>query len=199
MLDWMLAAAFQAAVTGDKAEAAMRCAPASIAVGAETPMLRTVSQFMHFVMEAASADGRGKPFLERMGELAEAAGKTAATPAVAATLIGDCDQRFPLARSMTRVTLPDDTFRRDVMCLGVLSLLEGAAQEQAKDSGNKTDVTRIAAALGPVHSRLTDEALTAKGYDDEAKFTVLMGDQIKASLVLGNPESVARACGLKDA
>jgi hypothetical protein len=77
----------------------------------------------------------------------EQAGKaTALTPEQAKALAPLCDRRFPIARGSAPARLPADPFRRDMLCFGTLSVLQGAAEEIAK-TGSDSGLTKIKAAL----------------------------------------------------
>jgi hypothetical protein len=175
----------------DPLQASMTCAHVSVLapLQAGSP-LRTTSHFTYFVMEAAIAKPDGKPFLERLSSMIqEVTAATAPSEAEAKTLAPQCDRRFPVGRKAGAPALPAD--------------LQGATEEIKKEplpgaSGGDpaTLESRIAALLGPIQTRLTDEALQKNGFKDEASFTAAMGEQIAASTALGDPASVAQSCGL---
>ena len=195
-------------LAADRLQAATTCAHVSVLAPMQggSP-LRTTSQFTYFVMEAAIAKADSKPFLERLTSMIqEVTAAAAPSEAEAKALAPQCDGRFPLGRRIGQPALPADPFKRDLMCLGVLSILQGATEEIKKEplpgaTGADTDSVsdRITAALVPVQARLTDEALAKNGFKDEASFTAAMGDQIAASVALGDPASVAQSCGLSAA
>lgn len=185
-----------ASLDADPAKAALSCAMATAVADASQGPMRVTSQVSHFVMQAAKADPGTKPFLDRVGELTEQAGSGTRTAEFAKAVMPECDRRFPLARSTAAVRLPGDAFDRDVMCFGVIALLKGAATQFEEDGGDAGPLDKLETAFAPISDRLTDEALRARGINSEAAFTVAMGNQLKASLVLGNAESVARACGV---
>lgn len=184
-----------ATLDSDPSKAALTCAMAVAIADASVGPMRITSEVSHFVMHAAKADPGTKPFLDRVGELADLAGAGSQTNDFAKAVMPECDKRFPLARGVRTVRLPSDPFDRDVMCFGVLSLLKGAASQLEEDNGDAGPLDKIATALTPVSDRLTDAALKAHGISSEDGFSLAMGNQLKASLALGNTESVARACG----
>lgn len=185
-----------ATLDADDSKAALACAMAvAVASPSENPM-RITSQVSHFVMQAAKADPGGKPFLERVGELTGQAETADQTADSAKALLPECDRRFPLARASATVRLPADAFQRDLMCFGILGIFRGAAGQLEEDSGDAGALDRIQTALAPISDRLTDAALNAHGIASEDAFSAAMGEQIKASLALGNGEDVARACGV---
>lgn len=192
-----LAILAQTAVTTPAAQDAMRCATAAAVAAPEgEAQLRTTSHFMYFAMQATQAEPGDGPFLNRLGEIAQSASsQTPPSAEEAATMLADCDKRFPLAKATTVPRLPADQFDRDVMCLGVLSLMQGAA-EAMKEDGDAAPVDEIRAALQPVAARLTDDVLAKRGVAEESRFVTVMGDQVRATLKIGNPASIARACGV---
>ena len=198
MLSLLALAAQTATVTNEPATRAMRCATAAVVSSGEAdPSLGVTSHFMYFLMQATRADPGGKPFLTRLNELAQASGGAEIpSPDEAKALLAGCDREFPLARAANTPRLPANAFDRDVMCMGVLSLLNGAAEEMKANGGDPEPQARIAAALDPVSERLGDDVLAQHGMDDEASFMIAMGDQLAASLALGHPQMVARACGV---
>ena len=197
MFSLLALAAQTATLSNEPAKHAMACGAAAVVAGAETDApLRMTSHYMYFVMRAAEADPGDKSFLLRIGELAGGAAQgEIPSPEAAKKLLTDCDREYPLARAATAPKLPADAFDRDVMCMGTLSLLSGAAEEIKKDGDDNGAHDRIGEAIAGIAGRLTDDALAQRGMNNEEKFTVVMGEQLKASLRLGNPETIARACG----
>lgn len=179
----------------DNARAGLTCAMAVSVGETNAPPIRLTAQVSAFMMEAAKASPNGKPFLDRVTELSNEDSRTLPSLEAAKALLPLCDKRFPLARANGTATLPTDSFRRDLMCLGTLSLLLGAAQELEKQNGDAGPLDKIQSALAPVSDRLNDDVVTAHGIADEKQFANAMGEQVKASLALGNVEVVARACG----
>jgi len=184
-----------ASLDSDPAKAALSCAMSVAIADASVGPMRITSQVSHFVMQAAKADPGTKAFLDRVNELTDQAVAGNQTPDFAKAAMPECDRRFPLARRVATVRLPGDPFDRDVMCFGVLALLKGAASQLEEDSGDAAPLDKIETALAPISDRLTDTALKAHGIASETEFSTVMGDQLKASLALGNVESVARTCG----
>lgn len=183
------------ALDADPAKAALTCAMSvAITDASENPM-RLTSQVSHFIMQATKADPGSKPFLDRVGELTDQAGAGTQTAESAKAAMPECDKRFPLARTNGPVHLPTDSFDRDVMCFGALALLKGAASQIEEDGGDAGPLDKIETALAPISDRLTDAALKAHGIASDTGFAAAMGEQLKASLALGNVESVALACG----
>lgn len=186
----------QAAVTlpVNLKDASMRCSQVVAVADGNDSHMRRSAQVSYFMMLAAKADPAGKPFLDRVNDLVPQPDETLSK--TAPVLIKQCDQRFPLARSQAPVKLPSDPFQRDVMCFGTLALLQGAAQQMEEDFQDSAPLTRVKAVFEPLAARMTDDLLTKHGMNDEKAFTTYMGDRLKDSLALGNPESVGKACGL---
>ena len=195
----LLALAIQtASVPTPSAETALKCGSAIIATNGESmPSLQTTSHFMYFVMQAAKADPAGKPFFDRMTELVASITKgEALAPEAAKTLIASCDRSYPLARPSVPPRLPANAFDRDVMCLGALSVLRGPAEELRGSGPDGSAAARIDAALKPLAQRFDREALARRGIVGEAAFLSAMEEQLKASLSLGNIQTIGRACGV---
>lgn len=194
----LLALAIQTApVSTPSAEAAMKCGNAVIvASGEPAPSLRTTSHFMYFVMQAAKEAPGGKPYLERVNELASGAPKEESTAAEAAKTLAACDRSYPLARATMLPRLPANAFDRDMLCLGALSILRGAAEEMRGIGPDGGAAARIDAALKPLVQRFDGQALAAHGIADDAAFVSALGEQLKASLALGNSQTIGRACGV---
>ncbi|AQR72915.1 hypothetical protein [Sphingomonas sp. LM7] len=182
----------------DTAKAAMKCAQVVAIAGAnvDSPM-RLTSQFTHLSMQAAKAEGASESFFARLQALSEEASKgTVPTPEAAKQLAPLCHARFPLARSTSPVRLPADPFKRTMLCFGTLSVLQGAAEEISKESGDTAVLTRIKAGLAPLSDKLTDDELKKRNLGSDASFLKALSDEMIASVSIGNPISVAAACGV---
>lgn len=199
MLNLLALAIQTASPPAPAADPAMKCAFAVVGANGEAqPSLQGTAHFMYFVMQAAKADSGGKPFLARVNELAAGLDRAdvPAEPAAKA-LLASCDRAYPLARATTPAPrLPAKAFDRDVMCLGALSILKGAAEEMRGQGPDGGAAARIDTILGPLLQRFDDAALAAQGIDGEAAFVAAMGTQLEASLALGNSQMIARACGV---
>lgn len=194
-----LAAFAQApALEADPARAGMTCGAAAAATASEATVRLTV-QASYFVMQSARADRQGRPFLERFEEmmrsLAVHAGELVRSGRLAnggGAVLAECDRRFPLARSTAPARLPADPLRRDLMCLGVISFLEGAAREGP--TGGTPTHDEIVRAQAAYTALLDDERMTGAGLADEAEAMRAVGELTAESLDLGNTEMVSRAC-----
>jgi hypothetical protein len=194
----MLALALQTpTLEADNAKAAMTCARAvSIADSPTKSPLQLTSQFTHLAMQSAKAKPGTGSFFDQLNTLSEQAGKAGAlTPEQAKALAPLCDRRFPIARSSAPARLPADPFRRDLLCFGTLSVLQGAAEEIAKN-GSDSDLVKIRAALSPLTGRMTDAELKKRGFDADDAFVKALGDEMLGSLASGNPMTIAAACGV---
>lgn len=181
----------------DNAKAAMTCAQAVTIVDASTRSpLQLTSQFTYLAMQSVKARPGAGSFFDQLNALSEQAGKAAAlTPEQAKAIAPLCDRRFPIARGSTPTRLPADPFRRDMLCFGTLSVLQGAAEEIAK-TGSDSGLTKIRAALSPLTDRMTDAELKKRGFVADDAFVKALGDEMLASLTSGNPMTVAAACGV---
>jgi len=186
-----------ATLDADTAKAAMTCAQAiTISDAAAKSPMQLTSQFTHLMMQSAKAKPEGK-FFDQLNKLSESASSgTPLTPEQAKPLVAACDTRFPLARSSAPARLPTDAFRRDVLCFGTLSVLQGAAEEIAK-TGSDAELVKVRAALKPLSEKLTDAELNKRGLASDDKFLTLLSNEMIASITIGNPLTVAAACGLK--
>jgi hypothetical protein len=194
----MLALALQTpTLEADNAKAAMTCARAvSIADSPTKSPLQLTSQFTHLAMQSAKAKPGTGSFFDQLNTLSEQAGKAGAlTPEQAKALAPLCDRRFPIARSSAPARLPADPFRRDLLCFGTLSVLQGAAEEIAKN-GSDSDLVKIRAALSPLTGRMTDAELKKRGFGADDAFVKALGDEMLGSLASGNPMTIAAACGV---
>jgi hypothetical protein len=194
----MLALALQTpTLEADNAKAAMTCARAvSIADSPTKSPLQLTSQFTHLAMQSAKAKPGTGSFFDQLNTLSEQAGKAGAlTPEQANALAPLCDRRFPIARSSAPARLPADPFRRDLLCFGTLSVLQGAAEEIAKN-GSDSDLVKIRAALSPLTGRMTDAELKKRGFAADDAFVKALGDEMLGSLASGNPMTIAAACGV---
>jgi len=186
-----------ATLDADNYKAAITCAQAlTISDATSKSPMQLTSQFTHLMMQAAKAKPEGT-FFDQLNKLSESASAGATmTPEGAKPLVAPCDSRFPLARNTTPARLPSDSFRRDVLCFGTLSVLQGAAEELAK-TGSDAELVKVRAALKPLTDKLTDEELNKRGLGSDDKFLTMLSNEMLGSLTAGNPLSVAAACGLK--
>lgn len=181
------------------ADAAMQCGTAVIAASGEAkPSLQTTAQAVYFVMQAAKADPGKTPFMARVIELSASIAQVQAPPRDAAkAIVADCDRTYPLARATgPTARLPAKAFDRDLTCLGALSVLRGVAEEARERGSDDGAAARIDAALVPLVERFDDATLAAQGIAGKETFVAKLGEQLQASLMLGNLQTVAHACGV---
>lgn len=183
-------------LAADPFTAANLCARATTAAqaGLKSQMSLT-SQFTFYAMHAARARLEGKSFTARLQEISNDARTVAPmTREAGQALVSQCEARFPRPAATPVSALPADAFARDVLCLGVLSILQGAAQSLAAQGD--TSLARINVVLTPLQGRLDDPALKRRGIDTEAKFMAVFDDQLRLSVELGEPRTIAAACGV---
>lgn len=194
----MLALALQTpTLEADNAKAAMTCAQAvSIADSPTKSPLQLTSQFTHLAMQSAKAKPGAGSVFDQLNALSQQAGKgVTITPEQAKMLAPLCDRRFPIARGTAPARLPSDSFRRDLLCFGMLSVLQGAAEEIARN-GSDSDLAKIRAALSPLTGKLTDDELKKRGFSSDGAFLKALGDEMIGSVTIGNPMTIAAACGV---
>jgi hypothetical protein len=185
-----------ATLDADTAKAAITCAKTFTVTDADTKSaMQLTSQFTHLTMQAAKAKPEGS-FFEQLNKLsAQASAGPAMTAEQAKPFVPLCDRRFPLARGSAPAKLPSDSFRRDVLCFGVLSVMQGAAEEIAK-SGVDGGLTKIKAGLKPLTDKLTDDELKRRGLGSDGAFLKALGDEMLGALSSGNPITLSAACGV---
>lgn len=186
-----------ATLDADNAKAAKTCAQALViaGTGTESPM-RLTSHFTFMAMQAARAENPGAKFFDRLKALSdEIAGQTVLSPDDAKALAPQCDRRFPLARSTAPARLPADPFRRDMLCFGTLSLLQGAAEELRKE-GDGATLDKITTRLKPLSDKMADAELQKRGMASESAFMKALSDEMLGAIDVGNPLGIAAACGV---
>lgn len=189
------AAIFQAApaLEADTYQAALRCRRA-IVTGIEALPIAVTAQFNYFTMTAARAMPGDADYFARMrSAMAPDAGPAAMRREEAAALLGPCDQRFPLARRTAPPALPADDFERDMICAGAASQLAGAARGYGERTGDTAPYQRLQALAARYQGRVLP-ALAAHGLGDAAAARRAIGEQMFASLDVGNQDAIANAC-----
>ena len=177
---------------------AMTCAAATVVIAGQATV-RVTAQASYHVMVATHADPQGKPFTDRyqelMGQLSHYARPLVPGGAMegrAAGIVADCDRIYPLARATGPAPLPADPFERDMMCLGVVSFLEGAGRDTA--TGGAPSHDEMLAAQQAYIERLPDSRTQAAGLPDTDAVTRRVGDLLGRSRDFGNTEAVGRSC-----
>lgn len=149
-------------------------------------------QAAYFVILAADA-GSGTTMLERLNAVNEDMGDIEGVVREGpAAVLAACDRRYPLARRTGPVALPADPFDRDMMCASILSLLAGIARGEQNHNGNAANVERLAPVARAYQGRMS-AALIARRVDNEGAAR-LAGEQLSATLRIGNPGVIEQAC-----
>jgi len=195
MLPLLALFAQTATLDADPGKAALACAVAVPVANPDADSMQLTAQLTYFVMQAAKADPGTKAFLQRVEELAgnlDAA--DGLDTAKARTILSACDARFPLARKAVTVRLPADPLRRDILCLGAVGIVYGAAQGMLEEGGDPSYERDLKPIMDGYVARLTDERLAQNGIDGDAKMDVFLGRELIASLELGNVDRITQAC-----
>lgn len=179
-----------ATLDADIGKAARKCVGAYVsAVSApdSDQRLTVLSQIVYLGMSVSRAEGRmGKDFMEHSIDVLDQAkaemDKGGITPALAA----ECDKRFPLARATALPRLPQAQADRDILCTASISLLGNMAH-------GMTDIEQDLLALQERFAKRYEVAMRSRANGPEQEDKVL-GDAMRASLDIGNVESIAFSC-----
>ncbi len=197
MLTLLALMAQSATLDADPYVAARTCATATMqAADAPLPGFVDASRMLFYTMYGARARPAGKPLMERLNDMTKEP-LPKVNPAEAKLLVLACEKRFPRPATVSAEQLPAKEVDRDLMCYGVLGLLQGVAQSVRGSQPNDPWLDRIKAAADPTEARLTDEVLIGAGLANKEDFMRAYNRQLVASLDLGEPLAVARACGVK--
>ncbi|MET0247796.1 MAG: hypothetical protein ABW182_13680 [Sphingomonas sp.] len=196
MLTSLALMAQTATLDADPYDAARTCAMASVrANGAETPEFVETARFVFYLMHADRARSEGKTFIRRMEEIVDDR-PADMTPTESRAVLPECEKRFAPVTMVRPEQLPRRQVDRDTMCLAVLYQLQFQAdlvRRYPKDDWAdwiKSTTETINARL----SQVKDSPAEAKSQDE---FVAYHDRLVRASLDLGEPLAVARACGLK--
>lgn len=191
----LLAALVQAtpapALDADPGRAAMTCQRAMLTGLTSLPM-ETSAEFLYFRMVTARALPGTDDYFHRMAAVPTIETVSGVTDANARQIHESCDRRFPLARRPGPVRLPAGAFERDVMCAGVVTVFSGMAQGYREHTGDAAPFNRLQAIAARYQQRAT-AALLERGLSSEAQRRTI-GDQIFASLEIGNAAAISDAC-----
>lgn len=186
-------------VAASTRDAAMNCAAATFVTAGELNV-RLMSVANYYVMHAASADPQGKPiiyrFHELMGQLPDYATPMVDGGSMAGrgpAIVQECERVYPQARATDPTPLPEDRLERDLLCLGIVTFVEGAGRDSRPTGGAPTH-EEIVAAQEAFRARLPDSRTEAAGLPDEAAVTLRLFELIVGSIRLGNTEAVSRSC-----
>jgi hypothetical protein len=166
--------------TGKAARQCLKTLLSSIATNDPGPR-RAMAQIAYFSMtEAATSSDdilqRGRAIVDEVDMK---------NPGPLPTLAA-CDARFPLARTDSPAKLPTAPTDRDYLCFGVTMLTSSAAQ----DAAAKEEISRQEARFGPRMMRIN----AAKKLMDEASQIRFLNTELRASLQLGNLDTLFQAC-----
>lgn len=194
----LLAALIQAtpapALTPDPVQAALTCREALV-TGLATLSFETAAQFSYFSMQAARALPGNEDYFQRMNAV-----QTSVSPGVSRENAGPlreaCDRRFPLARRTDPVALPGAVWERDLMCAGVTTVLMGTARAHGERTGDTAPYDRLRAIALRFQPRVA-AGMAEHGVNPETLRRVI-GDQIFASLDIGNAWAIAMACEARE-
>ncbi|MFZ5746114.1 MAG: hypothetical protein ACOY45_00485 [Pseudomonadota bacterium] len=181
-----------ATLEADSAKAALTCARAVAVADAGQSPLKLTAQLAYYVMHSAKIDQGGNTYLGRVQDLtATVAEGPEITSAQAKALMPQCQKRFPVK---VGAELSADPLQRDLMCLGSLGILMGAAQAMAEDGGDSTELDRLTPIYSALSPKLTNDRLAAAGITSDDQMSESLGNALKASLDIGDPDVVSRAC-----
>lgn len=179
-----------ATLDADIGKAARKCVATYVSAVSdpdESQRLSVLSQIIYLGMSVSRTEGRvGKAFMDRALDVLDEAktemDKGGATPALAA----ECDKRFPLARATALPRLPQAQADRDILCTASISLLANMAH-------NMPDTEEDLLVLQGRFAGRYETAMKSKASGTKQEEKVL-GDALRASLDIGNPESIAFSC-----
>jgi hypothetical protein len=174
----------------DIGKAARKCVGSYIAAMPkpdDAHKLELLSEVLYLSMSASRAEGRtGGTFLSHAMDVINEAKAQMAKDGITPALAADCDKRFPLARGMGQIQLPQAQADRDILCASSISLLGNMAS-------GMTDVARDLQALQNRFDKGYGVAMRSKANGPEQEEQVV-GDTMRASLDIGNVESIAFSC-----
>lgn len=147
-----------------------------------------------FVLSAASVSTDSGQSLARVPDYYKYVLSYQPTAEQATPLAASCRKRYPLSSSTKLPKLPVDPFKRDVMCFFVASGMTGVAKAMDQDFGTTKYADRYNAIIERFAARLTEPVLKQHGANTEAAVQRLAGEQLIASLALGNFASIANSC-----
>jgi hypothetical protein len=180
------------ALDADPVQAALTCRSATV-TGLESLPLETSMQFTYFTMSAARALPGGENYFQRMAAVPASNSAPGVNLESAPQLRESCDQRFPLARRTGPVTLPAGALERDLMCAGVTTVIAGVARGYRDRTGDAAPFGRLQAIAARYQARAA-AAMMERGMTTSDAQRRALGEQIFASLDIGNGASIADAC-----
>ncbi|MEZ0243509.1 MAG: hypothetical protein ACAH11_09055 [Sphingomonas sp.] len=180
----------------DPYKAGLTCADAWVVAAPAENLSRfeTTSGVGHYLMQAAAADTKGKPFLDRVTEVNNAAKPKDVSLADAQALMPQCDKRFPLGRTREPAKLPADPLDRDFLCFAVISIQVGAATGMAREEHDDSMLKRWQPIQDLYAGRLDNARLVKAGLKDGPAVDAAFNRVMLGSLQIGNVDSISRAC-----
>lgn len=197
MLLPLLLQAQAATLPADTGQAGRMCTSAvSFGSTASDDPIELTAHLTYFLMTALKAEGGSADFLKRVNSAFDDPAKRPQEIAAetARALITQCDARFPKARASGAAKLPSDPFRSQVLCLGAVGVVLGAAQGLKENGGDPTAYNRWKPVSDGLQSRLTDNFLASHGITTEEQFNTLLGNELAGSLAAGNLLAISTSC-----
>lgn len=184
-----------ASLPADPQGAGLTCFYAAVVTGGgKTEAVAEATWFL-FDVARTITDGSPDAFITKVEELAGLPPPNLESLAAdAPQLLPLCAARYPLISSKRTVTLPTDTFARDMQCFALTSYLAGVAESELEDAGESPFGKRVGALADKLSARLTEERVKAAGIADEAAMQGLFARSLRDVSPLGNPMKVLEAC-----
>lgn len=183
--------------------AAQTCAVATVqSIVARDRGFTNWTQTMFYMLHGARTRPADTPMLDRITDMLDAdtfrRPVSEAEQTRAKLLVPICEKRFARPVSTTAAQLPAEAVERDMMCLSVLLMLEGGATVLRSKSPDDPWLDRIEPLFEPIKARLDSEVMARKNIKNMSDFIAWHDRQLAASVDLGDPLAVARACGLRE-
>lgn len=177
-----------APLDADDGKAARQCFPAFAAAVPSTGgiELRKLSQLTYLSMVAAKAEGAADDFTKRWTSILSVETRRAANAPITVPT-NACDQRFPLSRATAPAVLPAAPLSRDTLCFSVATYLSGAAKALDPRTAD-AEYTPLPSLFG---SRLASHPDAPQ---DAAAFAQAFAEEMRASLNIGNVETILESC-----
>ncbi|WP_373487319.1 hypothetical protein [Blastomonas sp.] len=184
------------ALPNNSTEAAIMCFyAATLAGGGQTEVIAEASWFLFDAARRETADNPDA-FIGKIDTLAGTPPPNLETVASdAPALLPLCASRYPLISSKRTITLPADSFARDVQCMALTGYMIGLAEGELEDSGDNPFTTRMKALEVKLETKLTPERYLAAGLGtEESAYERLFSRALRDVSPLGNLMSVLTAC-----
>lgn len=176
-------------------DAAIMCFYSAVLTG--RGQAEPMAEAMWFLFDAARTATADAPdgFVDKVEELVAAPPPNLDTLATdAPAMLPQCASRYPLISSKRTITLPADTFARDMQCLALTIYLSDMAQGDLDDTGSEAFVTRLQALEAKLTARLTPERYQAAGLADEGARNLALARALRDVSPVGNLMSILTAC-----